>query len=165
MSDPIALDTTAPETHTISINSDSSTTNNADVTLTLSSTDTLSGIASMDFSCDATSWSGWESYSTSKSWNLETGMGCSSGDGTKTVYVRFQDNAGNITANISDTIDLDTVSPSVSVNIPAGEYTGTQTIILDTGDTSDIIYYVISANGTPDFSSPSSGNSSVSDEI
>jgi hypothetical protein len=34
-----------------------------------------------------------------------------SGDGIKTVYMRFRDGVGNTTADVTDTIILDTVGP------------------------------------------------------
>ena len=39
-----------------------------------------SGVSTMRFSQDGTSWTAWETYGTSKSWTLTTS------DGTKTVY-------------------------------------------------------------------------------
>ena len=50
-----------------------------------------SGVAKMQFSNDNTTWSGWETYATTKSWTL------ASGDGLKTVYAQFKDVAGNVT--------------------------------------------------------------------
>ena len=44
----------------------------------------------------------WEGYASTKSFTL------SSGDGTKTIYVKFKDSFGNIVGNYSDTILLDT---------------------------------------------------------
>jgi hypothetical protein len=56
-------------------------------------------VASMRFrNAGTTTWSSWQTYSTSKSWTLTTGAG------TKTVYVQYRDRAGNISAAASDTI-------------------------------------------------------------
>ena len=53
----------------------------------------------MRFRNEGTStWSGWFAYSTSKTWTL------SAGGGTKTVYVKYKDRAGNISAAASDKI-------------------------------------------------------------
>lgn len=62
------------------------------VALASSASDTGgSGLSQMQFSNDNIIWSGWESYSPSpKSWSLSTG------DGAKTVYTQFRDNAGNV---------------------------------------------------------------------
>jgi hypothetical protein len=46
----------------------------------------------------STTWSEWFDYSTSKAWLL------SGGAGPKTVYVKYKDRAGNISAAASDTI-------------------------------------------------------------
>jgi len=104
-SDTIILDT-APPTGNISINNDAAYTTSTTVTLTLSASDAGSGVSQMHFSNDGSIWSGWESYAASKSWIL------TSGDGTKTVYVQFKDSAGLISSSYSDTIVLDTTSPS-----------------------------------------------------
>jgi hypothetical protein len=52
-------------------------------------------------------------YSTSKSWTLP------SGDGTKTVYVKFKDSAGNVSSVYSDSIILDTTPPAAPSNLTA----------------------------------------------
>jgi hypothetical protein len=54
----------------------------------------------MQFSNDNVTYSTPEAYGTTKSWTL------SAGDGTKTVYAKFSDAAGNWSAPYSDTIDL-----------------------------------------------------------
>lgn len=59
----------------------------------------------MQFSDDNSSWSAAEAYTAGKSWAL------SSGDGSKTVYVKFKDGAGNWSQVYSDTITLDTTMP------------------------------------------------------
>ena len=56
--------------------------------------------AQMQFSNDNFTWSDPENYATTKNWTL------SSGDGTKTVYVKFKDAAGNWSDVFSDTIIL-----------------------------------------------------------
>ena len=43
-----------------------------------------------------------------------------SGSGTKTVYVQFMDNAGNISLTYADDIILDVTSPTGSININNG---------------------------------------------
>jgi hypothetical protein len=99
--DQIGLDTTAP-TGAISINGGAASTNTPSVTLTLSASDgSGSGVYQMRFSNDGSAWSAWEAYGTSKAWTL------TSGAGTKTVYVQYKDNAGNISGSFSDTIILE----------------------------------------------------------
>jgi len=122
--DYIVLDTVAP-TGTISINSGDTYTNSTSVTLTLSCTDATSGCSKMRFSNNNSTWSGWEAYAVSKAWTT------TSGDGTKTVYVQYQDNAGKTSGSYADTIILDTVAPSgtVSINFGAG-YTNSTSVTL-----------------------------------
>jgi hypothetical protein len=95
-SDTIILDTTPP-TGAIKIN-DGTPTTTVTVTLTLTATDETSGVVQMRFSHDGIEWSDWESYSTSKAWTL------TKGDGTKTVYAQFKDNAGLISQSCEYTI-------------------------------------------------------------
>ena len=99
----VSYDISAPKNSSIRINN-SEYTNSTSVTLYLSST----GAKQMCVS-NTTSCSSWITYATSKSWTL------TSGDGTKRVYAWFRDGAGNTTSSyVSDTINLDTVSPTVS---------------------------------------------------
>jgi len=122
-SDTIILDTTLPSGF-IAINDGATYTTTTTVTLTLSATDVTSGIAEMRFSNDNTTYTEWQTYTTSKSWTLQEG------DGTKTVYVQFKDQAGLISTN-SDTIVLDTAPPSGSVTIAGGAtYTNSTSVTL-----------------------------------
>ena len=115
-SDSISYDKTAPTNSSVSINSGASYTTSATVTLTLSS----SGATKMCIS-NTTSCTSWVDYTTSKSWTL------SSGDGNKTVYVWFKDNAGNVTSSyVSDGITLDTSGPSNNSIKISGDATYTQ---------------------------------------
>ena len=103
--DTIILDTTPPSS-SITINSGAVYTKTTSVTLTLSASDALSGVSQMCIS-NTSSCTSWETYATSKAWTLTTG------DGTKTVYVWYKDNAGNAnTSPYSDTIILDTTAPT-----------------------------------------------------
>ncbi|HAH20467.1 MAG: hypothetical protein A2Y00_08875 [Omnitrophica WOR_2 bacterium GWF2_43_52] len=107
----IQTDTTPP-TGTIKINNDSQYTNSSTVSLTLSATDTGSGMgtgAQMQFSNDGTTWSTAENYTTTKTWTL------SSGQGEKRVYVRYKDAAGNWSSAYSDVITLDTTAPTITI--------------------------------------------------
>ena len=100
----IHLDRTSPSIGTISINGGADYATDANVTLTLSSTDTTSGVFQMCVSQTPTCTS-WVTYGTSYNVTL------SAGDGLKRVYVLYRDRAGNQSAQISDTITLDTVVP------------------------------------------------------
>ncbi|HUW22584.1 MAG TPA: Ig-like domain-containing protein, partial [bacterium] len=104
---------TIPPTGTISINSGDIYANSTSVTLTLSASDS-GGVNKMQFSNDGVSFSSEEDYATSKSWTL------TAGDGLKTVYVQYKDNAGNWGGLISDTIILDNTLPSGTILIDDG---------------------------------------------
>ncbi|PIZ10944.1 hypothetical protein COY54_00935 [Candidatus Falkowbacteria bacterium CG_4_10_14_0_8_um_filter_41_36] len=103
------LDTSAP-TGSISINGGATATNNRATTLTLAATDTISSVTHMKLS-ESASFTGasWESYATSKSFTVSTG------DGTKTVYAKFKDAAGNESTAYTDTITLDTMKPTINI--------------------------------------------------
>jgi len=100
----------------ITINGDAYYTRSITVTLSLSAA-SASGVNQMRFSTDNSTWSAWESYRLTKAYTL------SGGDGDKTVYVQFRDNAG-VTATDSSSIKLDTTAPNASAGqnrtVPAG---------------------------------------------
>lgn len=107
-SEAIILDTTPP-TGSIVINSGAACAASTSVDLTLSASDTTSGVGSMCLSNDGLTWSSWEPYATSKSWTL------AAGDGTKTVNVQFRDNTGLMSSSYSDSIILDTAPATDSI--------------------------------------------------
>jgi len=86
------------------------------VTLTLTADDPppASGVARMRLSNDGTSWSGWEDFTSTRLWTLD-----GASDGLKTVYVQFQDRAGNVGGPFSDTILLDRRGPTVTIVSPS----------------------------------------------
>ena len=78
----------------------------------------------MQFKNETGVWSTAETYATTKSWTL------TAGDGTKTVYVKYKDNAGNWTVtNITDTITVDTTAPTGTVNINSSAALTTTTTV------------------------------------
>jgi hypothetical protein len=81
------------------------------ITLTLVATDVTSGVAQMRFSNDYVTWSDWEPYQTSKTWNLLEG------DGLKTVSTQFSDNAG-LTSIYNYTLMLETLQPPTLIPSP-----------------------------------------------
>jgi len=117
---------TAPPTGTITINAGAPATNSRNVTLALTCVDAGSGCSQMQFSNTGTGgWSALEAYATSKAWTL------TSGNGTKTVYVRYRDVAGNLSTPLSDQIILDTGLPTGSVVINSGAaFTNTTSVTL-----------------------------------
>lgn len=104
---------TTPPTGSLSINDGSTATNNLTVSLTLTASDTESGVSQMQISNDNSTWPTPEPFSTSKSWTLEPG------DGQKTVYIKFSDNAGNWSPVYNSTIILDTAAPAVAITSPS----------------------------------------------
>jgi len=105
-SDTIILDSTSPIDE-VSINSGATYTVSRDVTLTIAASDATAGLNRMLISEDATFIGAtWETYTVTKVMTL------SSGDGEKTIYIRFEDVAGNVSTVFTDTIILDTVSPT-----------------------------------------------------
>jgi len=100
-------DKVPPTNLTISINNYKNYTTSSAVQLTVSAQDDI-GVTEMAFSNDNVTWSPWENYTTSKSWNLTTG------DGEKTVYFNARDKAGNKAEPAMDRIILDTALPVVT---------------------------------------------------
>jgi hypothetical protein len=115
---------TTPPTGSITINGGAQYTTSTDVTLTLTCAD-ANGCAQMKFSNDNTNWSTPESFAATKAWSL------SWGDGTKTVYVKFQDNPGNWSTVYSDTIILDLTAPTCGATMNGGaSYTNSTSVTL-----------------------------------
>ena len=109
----LTLDTTAPTGGSISIPASSNVVN---ITATLSATGATymklyGDIAATSGSSTAISESdaSWVAYGTSASVYLTTG------DGTKTVYVKFKDDVGNVSAAASATCVLDTTAAVVTI--------------------------------------------------
>ncbi len=111
------------------INLDYIYTKDTTVSLSLSASDNQSGVSEMMI-CNSISFAGcyWEPFSLSKSWVIENGSG------TKIVYVKFKDGAGNVSQVYSDSIILRT--PNIRVtNIG---------LIDDIPDSTSITYYFTS---------------------
>ncbi|MGI6240962.1 MAG: Ig-like domain repeat protein [Candidatus Omnitrophota bacterium] len=106
----VTLDTVAPS-GSMTINGGAAYTNSREVMLNLSGTDNTSGIAGMSFSTNGSTWSAAEAYQTTKSCVLP------SGDGQKTMYVRYYDAAGNVSKAYSKSIILDTTPPAVVIDV------------------------------------------------
>ena len=102
-------DTTAPSSGSVKLNNDSTATNSTAVTLTTTCTDNV-GCAYMQISVDGTlDTEQFESYSTSKTIYFQ------SGDGYKTVKVKYKDSTGNIGVQYSSSIILDTTAQETSI--------------------------------------------------
>jgi alpha-tubulin suppressor-like RCC1 family protein len=138
---PPPSDTTAPS-GTVSINSGASYTNSTSVTLTLSATDSV-GVTGYYLSDRSTtpsaSASGWTSVTSTTSYSGSVSYTLSSGEGSKTIYAWYKDAAGNVSSTASDTITLDTTSPTVSITSPTTSttYTATSSTVSLSGSASD----------------------------
>jgi proteasome lid subunit RPN8/RPN11 len=102
-------DITPPVPNSFSINNGDEFTNSTSVTLSISASDSGSGLYQMRISNDGTfDTEPWETYATSKVWTLTTS------DGNKTVYIMFRDNAlVESVLTFSDYILLDTTPPVI----------------------------------------------------
>jgi len=105
-----------PPTGSVAIENNSKYTCKAEVTLTLSATDSLSGVDKAQVSNDGVTWSDPETYSTTNTWSLIDGTG------EKTVYVKFIDKAGNESAVYADSILL---YPGTLIDTNGGEVAST----------------------------------------
>ncbi len=111
------IDVTPPQGLTEVINSGDTYTTSETITLSLYAYDNISSVGQMQFSNDGASWSGWETYDTTKpAWNMVAGNGGVDADGTKTVHYRVRDisNLQNVSAAITDTIILDRAAPTIT---------------------------------------------------
>lgn len=138
-------DILAPVSCSIIINSGAVYATSPSVTLALSATDFPSGMgvgAQMQFSSDGTNYSTPEAYATSKSYTL-------SGEGLRTVYVKFKDVAGNWSAPVSDTITLDTIPPTGTISINSDAAYATSSPVTLTVSSADAVQMQFrNANGT-----------------
>ena len=112
----LTLDTTAPTSGSISLPDYASSTS---VTATISATGATymkiyGDVAASASSSTAISESDatWVAYATSANIYLTTG------DATKTVYIKFKDDVGNVSSAASDTCVLDTSAPEVTITGP-----------------------------------------------
>ncbi len=129
-SDAVGLDRVAPS-GSVLVDDDATWTTTTDVTLALDATDALSGVTAARFSNDGAVWSAWTTIAATADWAL------AAGDGTHTVYVQFQDAAGNTSADATDDIGLDETAPAGSVSIDADAATTRVTAVTLTLATSD----------------------------
>ncbi|MBI5598889.1 MAG: hypothetical protein HY890_04030 [Deltaproteobacteria bacterium] len=121
-----------PFNASVTINDGDDATSSIAVTLTLSAVDSagVAGFyASESSAAPAASDSGWTTVATSASYSGTASFTFSTAPGTKTVYIWFQDGAGNVSDAVSDTITLS----SSEVSGLAGTW-GYQTIRYDPVD-------------------------------
>lgn len=108
----LTLDTLAPTISAFTINNGATVTTSTTVTLTITAEDAASmkiwGVNGVSTESAAS----WETFSSSKQVTL------TSGDGTKTVYVKVRDSVYNESATSSDTITLSTAIPTITITGP-----------------------------------------------
>ncbi len=115
---PWTADNSGP-TGSITINAGATYATSGSVTLSLSATDTLTSVTQMQISNDGTfDTEPMEGYTTSKPWTL------TAGNGTKNVYARFFDAAGNVSSVYADSIVLDATAPGTIWRYPGVGTTG-----------------------------------------
>jgi hypothetical protein len=98
-SDSIVLDRDVPVCTSLSINGGATQTYSQAVTLAIGASD-AGGLAQMHFRNETGTWSGWETYATTKTWNLTADLG------SKTVTVEVRDVAGRTSNTRSASIEL-----------------------------------------------------------
>jgi alpha-tubulin suppressor-like RCC1 family protein len=108
----------------LKINDGASVTNSTSVNINILASD-KNGVAAMQFSNDGAVWSEPETYTVLKNWTL------SPGDGTKSVYAKFKDSAGNWSSVYTARITLDTAAPSVSISSPRAGLTNNNRPVLN----------------------------------
>lgn len=142
---------TTPPSGTISINNNAEYTNSNKVTLTLSATDTQSAVTQMQFSNNNNTWSSPEAYASTKTWSMTTS------NGTKTVYVKYKDEADNWSSHVSDTIILDSTPPTgtIAINNNVSSTTSTQVVLNLSAIDRDLgVDKMIFSNDNANWSSP-----------
>jgi uncharacterized membrane protein len=98
-------DTEPPTELVLSINDGNEYTGTTSVKLSLFGEDSGSGIEQMAFSSDSLTWTDWEPYNTSRSYEIPNV------EGEYTVYYKTQDRAGNTADPVYSTIYLDLTPP------------------------------------------------------
>lgn len=118
----IGLNDTFAPAGTVAVAANATYTNSTSVALSLNASDQQSNVAAMSFSNDGSTFSEWEPYAVTRTaWDL-TAAGGSSAEGTRRIYARFRDAAGNVSAVTSDDIIVDLtkpLTPSLTVHAPA----------------------------------------------
>ena len=136
----------APDlTGTVAINNGAPVTNSTLVTLALFASDPA-GVPEMQVACNGITFAPAEPYAVTRSCTL------SSGDGLKTVLVKFKDGLGNWYPPLNAQITLDTAAPSTTATPLPGTYSGTVTVTLLANEAGTIYYTTTGA--LPTTSSP-----------
>ncbi|MBI5375383.1 MAG: S8 family serine peptidase [Candidatus Schekmanbacteria bacterium] len=136
----ITQETSKPSGY-VSLNDNDEYTNSSSVKVKLSAYDNI-GITGYFISNASSVPSldnpGWNTVTSSKSFNDTISNYSLSGDGTtKNVYVWFRDLAGNISDTCTDSIKIDNVAPAINISSPKSGYESSKTPITISGTASD----------------------------
>jgi hypothetical protein len=135
----------APPAGTITVASGSTYSASTTVLVQVPATDLLSGVSEVALSNDGTTWT-TRPYAAIQPWTLPAM------NGTRTVWAKWKDVAGNWSAAKTDTIVLDTVAPTGNVAIAGGAiYAKTTAVTLAVAATdagSGVSQVALSNNGT-----------------
>ncbi len=112
----LAADDTTPPTGSIAINGGGVATNSSYVSVDVQAMDDASGIGKVELSNDGAMWSDVGLYAT-VSWQLPVDGANQPMPGTNTVHARFTDGVGNVSGDVTDSIVVDVVGPTSSVDI------------------------------------------------
>lgn len=111
-SSTIRLDTTPPNALDFKIENGLEFTNSASVNLNLSAQDHLSGVESFRIKIENGEWDPWQPFTENHTYNL------SHQEGEKTLSVKFKDNVGNVSENLTASITLDNTPPNLEIISP-----------------------------------------------
>ncbi|MDQ7778907.1 MAG: NosD domain-containing protein [Planctomycetota bacterium] len=139
--DDIMLDTTPPA-GSIAINNGALWTNSTTVTLDLQYVDPESGVVGMRVANYETALSMWEPPAPTKTWILTTG------DGPKTVWVQYKNNAGLI-STYSDDITFDAMPPAAPTGLIATPGDGQVMLTWNANLEPDLAGYEVYMGPTP----------------
>ena len=112
---PFFIDTVKPSIRAVLVQSGAHATKSKLVSVWTVANDSHSGVESMRFSGDKVHWSVWEPYVQTKTNYDLTAHGGGTNNGTKTVYIKVRDKAGNISEIGQDSIVYDTLAPVVTL--------------------------------------------------
>lgn len=137
---PFLIDAVAPSDGTIQIETGAASTASLIVSLdSLGALDPHSGLVTMQFSNDGSTWSPEETVASSRpGWDLSA-FGGDRLIGKKTVHVRYRDAAGNLSNIVSDTIDYAPLPEIHAVSPARGQSGGGNTVVISgDGFTADV---------------------------
>lgn len=116
ISTSIIFDTTPP-TASVVLAGGAISTRQKSISVTMSASDSLSGIGAMRFSNNNIFWTSWLDFKFSNTWDITSPTyGGNTKNAKKTVYIQFKDKAENILA-LSRSITYDSIGPSGTIKI------------------------------------------------